>query len=86
MKAMNKIMLSCKKATELVERKHENKLTLKEGFQLSLHLLMCKTCSVYEKQSKLLNKALNQFFKNKGESEKELIKNEQLKEKIISKL
>lgn len=86
MKGMNKIMLSCKKATELVERKHENKLSFKEGFQLNLHLLMCKTCNAYEKQSKLLNKALGQFFKNKDEPEKKLIINEQLKEKIISKL
>lgn len=83
---MNKIMLSCKKATELVERKHENKLSLKESFQLNLHLLMCKTCNAYDKQSILLDKALSQFFKDKGEYENELIKNEQLKEKIISKL
>lgn len=86
MKAMSKIMMSCKKATELVERKHENKLSFKDGFQLNLHLLMCKTCNAYEKQSKILNKALSKFFMNKAESEKELIKNDKLKENIISKL
>ena len=86
MKEMNKIMLSCKKATELVERKHENKLSFQEGFQLNLHLLMCKTCNAYEKQSKLLNKALSKFFRNENASETELLKNEELKEKIISKL
>jgi len=83
---MNRIMMSCKKATELIERKHDSKLSLKDGFQLNMHLLMCKTCIAYEKQSKLLNKALSKFFQNKKASEQELLKNEELKEKIISKL
>lgn len=86
MKTMSKIMMSCKKATELVERKHENKLSLKDGFQLKLHLLMCKTCNAYAKQSKILNKLLHKFFMNKDELEQGLIKNEKLKAKIISEL
>lgn len=77
-------MVSCKKATELVERKYEGKLTFKESFQLNLHLLMCKTCNAYKKQSKLLNKALSKFFNYSSETEH--LKNEKLKEKIISKL
>lgn len=86
MKVMTKIMLSCKKATELVERKQDSKLSFKEGFQLKLHLLVCKTCSEYEKQSKLINKALDKFLQHTDENEKVLIKNDPLKEKIISKL
>lgn len=81
---MNKVVLSCKKATELVEKKQGGKLSFKEALQLNLHLLMCDACKAYEKQSKLISKALDKFYTETPE--KEVVKNDALKKKIISKL
>lgn len=52
------IMLSCRKATELIEKQFMVKLTLKERVQLNLHKSICDACTAYEKQSRLLNDLL----------------------------
>lgn len=55
---MNKIMLSCRKATELTEKKQEKALANREKVQLFFHLKLCSGCSAYQKQSELISKAL----------------------------
>ena len=81
-KLMKKIMLSCDKATELVEKKIHFKLSLKEKVQLAMHLAFCKPCSNYKKQSYIIEKIVpNIRFK---EIPKEDLK--PLKEEIIKKI
>lgn len=85
----NKIMLSCKQATALVERNTVSKLTFNETIKMKLHLLMCKVCSSYQKQSLFIHKILEKKFKleNSGDSSTiEVIKNDALKERIFFKL
>jgi len=55
---MNKMFLSCLKATELIEKRHHFKLILTEKIQLKVHKAMCDACTMYEKQSIVLDKAL----------------------------
>lgn len=57
-KVMNKLMLSCKKATELIEKKRIAGLSFVERLQLNFHKRACKACAAYEKQSDLIEKAL----------------------------
>lgn len=57
-KLMNKMFLSCLKATELIEKKLHFKLSLSEKIQLKMHKAMCDACTLYEKQSNILDKAL----------------------------
>jgi hypothetical protein len=57
-KLMNILMLSCRKATELIEKKLYFKLTKVESVQLVLHKSMCDACTAYEKQSIVLDKVL----------------------------
>lgn len=57
-KLMNKLFLSCLKATELIEKRLHFKLSLAEKVQLKMHKAMCDACAVYEKQSNTLDKAL----------------------------
>jgi len=83
---MNKIMLSCKKSTELIEQSQEKKLSFKNRVQLSLHLMACNTCKAYAQQSKTINMAIIQFLQKDKTDDKNTIKNDDLKEKIISKL
>ncbi len=55
---MNKMFLSCLKATELIEKKLLFKLSLTEKIRLTIHKMMCDACSLYSKQTNILDKAL----------------------------
>lgn len=57
-KLMNILFLSCFKATELIEKKLNLRLSAKERMQLKMHKLMCSACTLYEKQSTLLEEGL----------------------------
>lgn len=56
---MTKLMLSCKKATELIEKKRIAGLSFGERLQLNFHKRACKACAAYEHQSDLIEKALD---------------------------
>jgi hypothetical protein len=43
-------MLSCKGASHLISEGQERQLTLKERFNLRLHVWMCNNCRRFEKQ------------------------------------
>jgi predicted anti-sigma-YlaC factor YlaD len=57
---MNMLMLSCTKATELIEKKSIDGLSPKDSIRLSMHTAVCSACKQYERQSGLLNRALSQ--------------------------
>jgi len=81
-KLMHFLFLSCKKASELIEKKMQFRLSAKEKMQLKMHKMMCNACSLYEIQSKLLEKSLEEHLK--GElKEKEM---KELKNKINKSL
>jgi hypothetical protein len=48
-------MINCKESTRLTIKKEENKLTLREKLELSFHLLICKYCKSFSKQSLWIN-------------------------------
>lgn len=54
--------LSCKKATELLEKKESFKLSQTESLKLFLHISMCNICRNYKKQSVFLKMALIDIF------------------------
>jgi len=43
-------MLSCKQIGELLSQGLDRKLSLSERIKLKFHLIICKTCSCYDKQ------------------------------------
>ena len=51
-------MLSCKRATELIEKKSLVGLTVKENARLHMHTAMCDGCTAYRKQSLLIDRLL----------------------------
>lgn len=81
-KLMNKLFLSCLKATELIEKKFDIKLSFSERMQLKAHKMMCNACRIYEKQSLVIEKGL----KNDNEKEQGKTDIEQLKKQIALKL
>lgn len=84
-KITHKLFLSCKEATYLIELKNNNSINLIKRFRLSIHLCICKICSVYNKKVIALNKILS----SDNAEEKIQLDNDEidsLKEKINSKL
>ncbi|HEY0611945.1 MAG TPA: hypothetical protein VGD35_19870 [Chitinophaga sp.] len=51
-------VLSCKKATGLIEKSIYFKLSALERMQLRWHLTLCDACTIYKKQSGLLHELL----------------------------
>lgn len=62
-KPMNAIMLSCVKATQLMELREFCPLTLVEKIQLRMHVSLCLGCRNYMKQTKLIDELLRRAFK-----------------------
>ncbi len=80
------MMPSCKKATELIEKKEVFKISPVESLKLMFHTSMCHVCSNYEKQSRFLKSALEKFFKTKNENHDNIPVPEDLKAGILKKI
>jgi len=79
---MHILMLSCLKATELIEKRFHVKLSFKERLQLRMHLMMCEKCTRYEKQSAFLEKGIQNLANTHFHTENL----DELKLKITKKL
>lgn len=66
MNIMKSMMLSCDKATELMEKKVDFGLTLTERLKLKLHTGMCDACANYQKQTALIHQLLQKQIGMEG--------------------
>ncbi len=82
MNIMNAMMLSCVKATELMEMKEHVPLGLVKTMQLHMHTAMCSGCRNYMKQTKLIDELLRRTF----ETAPVVADTNELEAAIISKL
>lgn len=78
---MQKLFLSCIKATELIEKRLHFKLSYNEKLKLKLHKMMCDACTRYEKQSIFLEKGMAGLKKKQ-----EKVDIEKLKQVITQRL
>ena len=87
-KLMTLIMLSCKKATELVEKKLLIRLSFREKVQLTMHKSLCDACTAYEKQAKLMDELLSGHIHidSNGIKNDAIVENEELKKRINEKI
>ena len=60
--------LSCKKATELIEKGSVFQLKRVEKVQLILHLKMCRKCKLYGESSNSLDKLIAKEFEKENEA------------------
>ena len=81
---MDKMVNSCKKTTELIDKKFLTSLSIKENVQLYFHKSMCKTCSSYEHQSKFIDNAVSKLFR--GNPKTDAHSSNERKQKIIDKI
>lgn len=78
---MNAMMLSCVKATQLMELRQQSPLSLMQKIQLQMHVAMCSGCRNYMKQTKLIDKVLGRTFETTG-----IANTDDLEATIISKI
>lgn len=86
MKLLRRMMISCIKSTELMEKKIFVGLTSKEKINLFFHKSMCDACTAYQKQTILMEKLLFKHIHSNNEEHITESENKDLKERIISKL
>lgn len=83
---MNFLMLSCKKASELIDKRLIVNLSFYEKIRLRMHTSMCDACNAYEKQSSLMDEALHHHISKSDKNKVPTLHNESLKKKIKSNL
>lgn len=62
MKWMNKILITCKKATFLSANRRLRPMSWKDHLQLKLHLAVCKACNEFDKQSREIDVSINKLY------------------------
>lgn len=62
------LLLSCKTATMLIEKKETHPLSLSDSMKLFLHKRVCKACNTYEKQSAAIDHVLKNLFSEKSDN------------------
>ena len=78
------MMMSCKKATGLIEKKSFIGLSWKEDMQLRLHIMLCDACTRYQEQSKQLDQILEKHQHLTDAFP--VMENSELKENIIRRI
>lgn len=58
---MKSLMISCKKATLLVSKKEEKRLSWLEKWQLRAHMALCSVCRRFEEQSGFIGRMARQI-------------------------
>ena len=49
------LMITCKDATQLVVKKNHEVLNMWDRMRLLMHLSMCRFCSLFEKQNRIID-------------------------------
>lgn len=66
MNALKKITYNCRRATFLIEKKSLTTISIKEQFELKLHLAGCSVCKVFQQQSLFIDRMVKGHFFTKG--------------------
>lgn len=85
-KIMNLLLLSCKSASSLIEKKLSFSLSLTERVQLYMHKGMCEACRAYEKQSKDIDLVLGDHIRSQSTSTTKEVMSDDFKAQMIKKL
>lgn len=81
---MNILLLSCKEATLLIEKKQVYPLTFKENIRLYIHTKMCFVCNIYQYQSQIMEKAISKWIQDADKQKATL--SQKVKEHIIFRI
>lgn len=62
MTMFKKIAYNCRHATFLIEKKQITSLTIRESFELKIHMAGCSVCRLFEKQSININRMVKHLL------------------------
>lgn len=84
-KILHILFLPCSEATLLMEKRNAHSISPKENRKLSLHIMICKWCKMYNEKLKVLDSI---FEKTLSEKKTEINESEiqDFKNKMIDKL
>ncbi len=85
-KGMNRLMLDCDTATLLITKSEFARLTCIEKTKLRLHLLSCKFCRRFKKQSELISLQLDRVKRDVDANNLRLHLTEEQKRRLKEKL
>jgi hypothetical protein len=85
-KIMHIILYSCRKATELIDKRSVMGLSWMERTRLFMHKSLCDACTTYDKQSRLIDRFLHHHLHDHQEENAPQLQNDELKERIIERL
>ncbi len=63
MGVIKKIQYNCRHATYLIEKRQHTSLTIKERVHLVIHLVGCSVCRLFQRQSRMINRAARELFR-----------------------
>ncbi|HVW94821.1 MAG TPA: hypothetical protein VHA56_02465 [Mucilaginibacter sp.] len=88
MSYLKRIIYNCRKATLLIEKKEMDRLSLREAFELRVHLVGCSFCRIYKKQSRVINQMVRQLFNDSAHHPRKLDENfkKELQDRIEDEL
>lgn len=76
-----KLKLTCKEATLLII-KEKGQLTFSEFIKMKLHLFICKYCTLFLKQNKILNQELGKALTLKNNDSLSSDEKQKMKDKL----
>lgn len=82
----HKIILSCKKASALIDKRSVMKLSGKEKVSIKVHLSICDACRAYQTQSNVLHTILTNHLSKIAPDQVIQQKNDALKVRITERL
>ncbi|MGZ3757600.1 MAG: hypothetical protein ACXVAY_09825 [Mucilaginibacter sp.] len=69
MNQLRKIQYNCRQATFLIEKRLIAKLSFREAIELRIHLAGCSVCTLFSKQSKMINQMVKQLLDDTAPNE-----------------
>ncbi len=61
-------MLSCIEVTRLISESLDRPLSFRQRMSVAMHLFVCRFCSRYRKQMRLISLAVQRLAKDKGDA------------------
>ncbi len=80
---MSKLMLSCREATQMVSESMDRKLPFQDRVLIRMHLLMCRYCSRFSKQMKILRNVSRAHAEHSEEFEPYDVLRDEVRTRIV---
>ena len=85
-KIIHIFFLPCSTATLLMEKRNAKKISSKENWQLSMHVMICKWCKAYQEKVEILDSILKRKWFGEEDADINTTEIQNFKDKVFRKL